>query len=151
MKKIFFLFFSALIVLFLIQGVSKGENPFIQKAYAYAVACRASCDKGYTWTECVDGHVVGYSCYAPHTDNYCDGNIVKCPGQMCENIFNQGTACGGGGGGGSCNVNNCPYFCDGRCNLYNPTCSGNSCAQGSLIQSNSSTCNGIRWNGVPEV
>jgi len=30
-------------------------------------------------------------------------------------------------------------------------CSGASCGRGSLIQSNSGSCNGVYWNGVPEV
>jgi hypothetical protein len=35
--------------------------------------------------------------------------------------------------------------------LYSPVCSGASCGRGSLIQSNSGSCNGVYWNGVPEV
>ncbi|HUD04689.1 MAG TPA: SdrD B-like domain-containing protein [Patescibacteria group bacterium] len=50
----------------------------------------------------------------------------------------------------TCNINSCsPRWCDRNCGIHNPACGANGCMQGSLIQSNSTQCNGIPYGGTP--
>ena len=159
MKKFIFLFFSVLIVLFLVQVVSTGKISIIQKAYAGNLYCGSSqCTTADNYTECINGQITGYNCMPNST--LCGSSCGSGTNKGCWQVNNTTTPCGtasplckavgtacGGAMGTCCSGTTClsgKQICANNCSNYSGhscTLATSRCVSGSIISGNTDCLN----------